>query len=45
MIKKDKNELKEVIEKARDETNVTIVKLAELLEILRSSVGIYIKNR
>lgn len=44
LIKEDKNKLKNVIKKARKETDVTIIKLAKLLEISKSSVGNYIKE-
>lgn len=44
VIKEEKNELKEVIERARKETDATIIKLAELLEVSKSTVGNYSKK-
>lgn len=43
-IKEDKKVLEIVIKKARSETDVTIVQLAQILEISKSSVGKYIKK-
>jgi len=43
-IKEDKKILETVIKKAREETNITIVKLAEILEVSKSCVGNYIKK-
>ena len=43
-IKEDKTELEIVLKKARKETDETIVNLAKLFEISKSSVGKYIKK-
>ncbi len=43
-IKEDKKELEFVLKKARKETDETIVNLAKLFEISKSSVGKYIKK-
>ena len=43
-IKEDKKELEFVLKKARKETNETIVNLAKIFEISKSSVGKYIKK-
>ena len=43
-IKEDKKMLETVIKKAKEETDVTIVKLAEMLGVSKSCVGNYIKK-
>lgn len=44
LFKNDKDLLKDIIKKAREETDVTIIKLAEILEISKSYVGKYAKK-
>lgn len=44
LIKNDKIILKKIIHKARSETDISIVKLADLLEISKSSVWNYLKK-